>query len=323
MDPQNNNQPNPNQLPPNSAPSSATPVQPQPGGVPPQQPVQSVPTPAQNYAQGQVDQAYAQTPIPPQQPTPVVLNAQRDVNPNSTQNSLLIAEIRDGIVIMNDGSFRSVLMAKSINFDLMSPEEREAVEYAYQGFLNSLYFPVQIFIRSEKVDLKPYVEKLDKMRSEQENMLLALMMEDYIEFISILAEETNIMDKQFYIVVPFYLQANTQRAMDEGKKLFDNLTGKNSKPKGQEQTVIINEADLLKAKDELKNRVQSVMSGLLQLNVHAVPLDTRELGTLYYNMYNPDTATRQHFDDISSINAPVVTKGQGLASQPNLDREIR
>ena len=76
-------------------------------------------------------------------------------NPNSTQNTLHISEIRDGIVIMNDGSFRSVVMLKSINFDLMSPQEREGVEYGYQGFLNSLYFPIQIFVRSQKVDIGP------------------------------------------------------------------------------------------------------------------------------------------------------------------------
>src|SRR3989344_6663094 len=76
-------------------------------------------------------------------------------NTNSTQNTLHISEIRDGIVIMNDGTFRAVIMCKSINFDLMSPQEREAVEFAYQGFLNSLYFPIQIFIRSQKVDLAP------------------------------------------------------------------------------------------------------------------------------------------------------------------------
>ncbi len=102
-------------------------------------------------------------------------------NPNSTQNTLQIAEIRDGIVIMNDGSFRSVVIVKSINFDLMSPQEQEAVEYSYQGFLNSLYFPVQVFIRSQKVDLQPYIEKLDKIRTEHDNMLLALLMDDYIE----------------------------------------------------------------------------------------------------------------------------------------------
>src|ERR1035438_3575436 len=71
---------------------------------------------------------------------------------NSTQNMLQIAEIRDGIVIMDDGSYRSIIMVKPINFDLMSGQEREAVEYSYQGFLNALYFPVQIFIHSERVD---------------------------------------------------------------------------------------------------------------------------------------------------------------------------
>ncbi len=93
-------------------------------------------------------------------------------NPNSTQNTLQISEIRDGIVILNDGTFRAVVMCKSINFDLMSPQEREAVEYSYQGFLNSLYFPVQIFVRSQKVDMRPYLERMDKKRSEHENMLL-------------------------------------------------------------------------------------------------------------------------------------------------------
>src|ERR1043166_5778218 len=106
-------------------------------------------------------------------------------NPNSTQNTLQIAEIRDGVVIMNDGTFRAVIMCKAINFDLMSPQEREAVEYSYQGFLNSLTFPIQIFMRSEKVDLRPYLEKLDKIRAQQDNMLLALLMEDYTNFLNI------------------------------------------------------------------------------------------------------------------------------------------
>src|SRR5579884_676182 len=128
----------------------------------------------------------------------------RTSNPNSTQDTLQIAEIRDGIVIMNDGSFRSVLMVKSINFDLMSPQEQEAVEFSYQGFLNSLYFPVQIFLRSQTVDLTPYIEKLNKIRSEHDNMLLALLMEDYINYISDLSQQTNIMDKKFYVVIPFF-----------------------------------------------------------------------------------------------------------------------
>src|SRR3954463_3996035 len=128
---------------------------------------------------------------------------QAKVNSNSTQNALSISEIRDGIVIMNDGSFRAVIMCKSINFDLMSPQEREAVEFSYQGFLNSLYFPVQIFIRSQKVDLTPYLEKLVKIRGEQDNMLLGLLMEDYVNFLADIAQQTNIMDKKFYVVIKF------------------------------------------------------------------------------------------------------------------------
>ncbi|HRV76071.1 MAG TPA: hypothetical protein P5247_01695, partial [Candidatus Saccharimonadales bacterium] len=123
-------------------------------------------------------------------------------NRYSSQNLLKFAEIRDGLVIMNDGSFRAVVKAKSINYDLMSIAEQESVEYAYQSFLNSLYFNVQILVRSRKIDMGPYLEKLAKIRGETDNMLLGLLMEDYIYFISNLVSQTNIMSKEFYVVVP-------------------------------------------------------------------------------------------------------------------------
>jgi hypothetical protein len=243
-------------------------------------------------------------------------------NPNSTQNTLQVAEVRDGIVIMNDGSFRSVVMVKSINFDLMSPQEREAVEYAYQGFLNSLYFPVQIFIRSQKVDLTPYIEKLDKIRSEHENMLLALLMEDYIAYIDNLSLQTNIMDKKFYIVIPFFpnTSINIKSTIGASKSLFTGVAGIF---KNKEQHVVVNEAVLEAGKNELRNRVQSVLSGLLQCGIQGLPLDTQELIELYYDTYNPDTATRQQLKNFEDLDAPVITKGQGAAPQPNLERELQ
>ena len=250
-------------------------------------------------------------------PQPAIAPAK--TNPNSTQNALQIAEIRDGIVIMNDGSFRSVVMVKSINFDLMSPQEREAVEYSYQGFLNSLYFPVQIFIRSQRVDLRPYIERLDKIRSEQDNMLLALLMEDYIDFIAQLSAQTNIMDKKFYVVIPYFPVADLAKALTQSKNFFSGLKGLLN---NKEQHVTINEADLNKAKDELRNRVQAVLAGLQQSSIQGLPLDTQELIELYYDTYNPDTATRQQLKNFDNLAAPVVEKGQGLAPQPGLDREI-
>lgn len=241
-------------------------------------------------------------------------------NPNSTQNTLQIAEIRDGIVIMNDGSFRSVVMAKSINFDLMSSEEREAVEFSYQGFLNSLYFPIQIFVRSQKVDLGPYIERLDKIRSEHDNMLLAVMMEDYIGFITDLSQQTNIMDKKFYVVIPYFPTADITKALTQSKNFFSGLTDLFS---NREQHVRINEADLNKAKDELRNRVQALLGGLQQCSIQALPLDTQELIELYYDTYNPDTATRQQLKNFDDLTAPVIEKGVGTANQSYLDRELQ
>jgi len=253
-----------------------------------------------------------QTPAQPQ--TPVI---QPKSNPNSTQNTLVMSEIRDGVVIMNDGSFRSVVMLKSINFDLMSQAEREAVEYAYQGFLNSLYFPIQVFVRSQKVDIGPYIDKLDKIRSEHDNMLLALLMEDYISFMIDLADQTNIMDKKFYIVIPFFPAINTQKAVEASKNFLTGIFGQ------KEQAVTINEADLEAAKTELRNRVQAVLNGLLQCGVQGLPLDTQELIELYYDAYNPDTATRQQLKNFDDLTAPIISKGAGVAYQPNLDRELK
>jgi hypothetical protein len=254
-----------------------------------------------------------------QPPQAAQANTATKVNPTSTQNMLQIAEIRDGIVIMNDGSFRSVVMLKSINFDLMSPQEREGVEGGYQSFLNSLYFPIQIFVRSQKVDIRPYIEKLDKIRSEHDNMLLALMMEDYIQYISELATQTNIMDKTFYIIIPFFSKVDVQKAITQSKSFFGGLTGIFNK-KGQHVTV--GEKELEDAKVELRNRVQAVLGGLQQCSVPGVPLDTQELIELYYDFYNPDTATRQQLKNFDDLTTPVVTKGQGQAPQPHLDREL-
>ena len=237
-------------------------------------------------------------------------------NPNSTQNTLQINEIRDGIVIMNDGSFRAVVMVKSINFDLMSAQEREGVEYAYQGFLNSLFFPIQIFIRSQKVDIGPYLDKLEKIRGEHDNMLLALLMDDYINFMDNLAAQTNIMDKKFYVCIPYFPGVDAQKAVQSSKNILSGIFGK------KEQVITIDEGTLENAKDELRNRTQAVLSGLSQAGVLGLPLNTQELIELYYDAYNPDTATRQQLKDFSDLTVPVITKGVGEAPRPNLSREL-
>ncbi len=303
----NTNQPVPNQYPNQGYPLPAQPSAPAPQPYP-------QPQPQAQYPQTQATVGSVQPPAPGQPLHP------SKTNPNSTQNTLQITEIRDGVVIMNDGSFRSVVMLKSINYDLMSLQEQEAVENGYQGFLNSLYFPIQIFIRSQKVDLQPYIDKLDKIRTEHDNMLLALLMEDYINFMADLSVQTNIMDKKFYIVIPYFPVADVQKAITQSKSFFTGLFGLFN---NKEQHVTINESELEQAKTELRNRVQAVLGGLMQCGVQGLPLDTQELIELYYDTYNPDTATRQQLKNFNNLTAPVVTKGQGAAPQPQLERNLQ
>ena len=219
------------------------------------------------------------------------------------------------MVVTNDGSFRAVVACQSINFDLMSEREREGVEYSYQSFLNSLYFPVQIFIRSQRVDIAPYLDNLVHLRRDQDNMLLGVLMEDYIDFIYELSKDANIMDKAFFIVVPYYPGGDVSSAVNSSKNLFANLF------KPDKQTNIqIDQATYEKAKDEINNRISAVTNGLFQMGVNSKPLTTQQLAALYYNMYNPDTAVREPLVDFEHITGTYVKKGEGEAPQPNLDR---
>ncbi|MBC7943449.1 hypothetical protein H7X68_03050 [Candidatus Saccharibacteria bacterium] len=233
-------------------------------------------------------------------------------NANSTQKSLLLSEIRDNLVIMADGTFRAVVACKSINFDLMSSREREGVEYSYQSFLNSLTYPIQILIRSQRVDIGPYIDRLVAIRRTQDNMLLNVLMDDYINFIDVLSQEANIMDKAFFITIPYYPQGDMANLVEQGKGFFGKLLAKPTN-----NITKIDTATYEKAKDEIKNRVDSVTSGLFQIGIQSAQLNTKELGELYYNVYNPDTAVREPLGNFEDVTATYVKKGVGNAPNVN------
>ena len=269
-------------------------------------------------------QQAAQQPQPAPMPSgsvasgPRTPQASQPRNPNSTQNTLLISELREGMAIMNDGSFRAVVACQSINFDLMSAREREGVEYSYQSFLNSLYFPIQIFVRSQKVDIGPYLDRLAKIRRDQDNMLLGVLMDDYMGFIDAISQETNIMDKDFYVIVPYFPAGDVASLAQNSKNIFTAFL----KP-DQQKVVTIDQAAYTKAKEELGNRVNAVMSGLFQMGIKCTQLNTKQLGELYYNMYNPDTAVREPLGNFENLTSTYVRKGDGAAPQPHLDKGVQ
>lgn len=256
--------------------------------------------PNQPQQYGQMPQQQAM----PQQPNPATQPVRHD-NPNSSQSSLMISELRDSMVIMKDGSFRAVVACKSINFDLMSEEERESVEYAYQNFLNSLNFTVQILVRSQRVDIAPYIDRLMDLRRQNDNMLLGVLMDDYINFIDVLSQEANIMDKSFFVVIPYYTSKEAEKALEQSKNFFKTF----SKDKTPAVTRI-DRATYDKAVTEINNRAEAVVSGLFQIGIQSVRLNTKELGQLYYNFNNPDTAVREPLGDFNKLAHLYVRKAE-------------
>lgn len=224
----------------------------------------------------------------------------------STQNSLLITEIKDGVVVMGDGSLRSVVLGSAINFDLMSPQEQEGVEFAFQGFLNSLHFSIQIVIKSQKMDIDGYLDQLRSKRAAQNNPLLGMLMEDYIANVKGLVEDVNIMDKQFYVTVPYF------PAIQGGHKisLIEGIKGALAKT----EDIVVPEEEFKKYKIELGHRTTQVAQGLTQIGIRAIALNTQELIDLFYTWYNPDAATQQKLIETEQLETPAVTKGEGNAT---------
>lgn len=292
--------------------------QPQPGAP------QSPPTAPSNQPQMQPNQVASSVPgnvsdtsEDSLQPQTTNTEKSKKSSKDTSQKSLLFSELRDNMIILNDGTFRAVVACQSINFDLMSSREREGIEYSYQNFLNALNFPVQILVRSQRVDIGPYIDKLDRIRRSQDNMLLNVLMDDYINFIGILAQEANIMDKSFFIVIPFSPEGDASQLVEKGKGFFNKIFGQ-QKP----NVVKIDNVTYEKAKDEIRNRVDNTMSGLFQMGIHCAQLNTKQLGELYYNAYNPDTAVRQPLGDFEAATATFIKKGEGEAPRVNLSGEI-
>lgn len=219
----------------------------------------------------------------------------------STQAHLQFSEIKDGIVVMKDGSLRMIIICSPTNFDLKSPAEKDAIEYAFQGFLNGLHFPIQIVIQSRKIDLDGYLTKLENIQSNQANTLLASLMEDYIANIRGLLDDVNIMEKRFYVVVPYFTNIASK------ENIITKLRGATNENSETTQTTVEYE----QKKRDLIQRTNLVAQGLAQIGVRAAILNTQEVIELFYNSYNIAESQSQSLVGISDFTTPVVTREGG------------
>lgn len=195
----------------------------------------------------------------------------------STQDHLEIEDIRDDLVLMKDGSCCLILLTTAINFGLLSEKEQDATIYAYAALLNSLTFPVQIVIRSQRKDVTAYLKLLDQEMAKQTNKLLREQIQKYRGFIEEIVKKNNVLDKEFFAIIPF-----SALEMGVSKTLTTVINPKKKKGLPFEKDHILE-----KAKTALVPKRDHLIRLFSRLGLKTRQLKTQELIQLFYKTYNP------------------------------------
>lgn len=225
---------------------------------------------------------------------------QRKNNPlASTQTFLSVSEIKDGFLILKNGGIRAVLQTSTINFSLKSEDEQNAIIYAYQGFLNLLDFPIQILIRSQKLDVDNYLEYLGVISEKHQNPLLKKQTVEYTQYVKRLVEYSDIMEKNFYVIVPMDPFRTQSRGMFQ--RFFEALHPKDDVSKIRQRY-----REFEGLKKGISPRVSTVSSGLSQCGLRTEQLNTHQLVNLLYMAYNPKVARNEKLESLGQMNVLQV-----------------
>lgn len=224
-------------------------------------------------------------------------------NAANSQDLVDIADIRDGIVLLKAGGMCRVVMVGGTNFALKSEEEQNVMVQAYQNFLNSLDYQIQIVVHSRKVNIERYLSLLDARRSNEPSGLLRNQMTEYQDFVRNFVSQFAIMRKIFLVVVPFY-PATTPTA----SSITSSLPFFGRKANAEEDKRSADEQFKENA-GQLQQRVDAVVEGLHQINLETTVLSNQELIELYYNFYNPDSVERENVVT-GTVAKPEVAKSE-------------
>ncbi|MBU0618624.1 hypothetical protein KKD62_00135 [Patescibacteria group bacterium] len=212
----------------------------------------------------------------------------------TTQQHLPIHTIQDNLIVLKNSSCALVLRVSAVNFGLLSEAEQDATIYAYANFINSLSFPIQILIRSQKKDVSAYLKALADLENKQKNPLLQDKIKSYRAFVEKIVKENEVLDKKFYISIPF---ANIELGLTQG------MAGSLKKTSAPSYPV---DYILERAKTALYSKRDHLLRQLQRLGLKAEQLNTQDLIELFYNIYNPDTADTQRFTQTEDYEVPLV-----------------
>lgn len=214
----------------------------------------------------------------------------------NVQDLVEIREIRDGTVVMKSGGLRQVLMVGGVNFSLKSEEEQNVITQGYQNFLNSVNFPFQIIIHSRKINIDRYLARLEGLKGKQTSPLLEEQIGEYEEFVRGFVKDNPIMQKTFFVVVPYTPVALQVARVGGG--ILDSLPFFGAKKpadakKTAEERAAAEASAFGEAVIQLKQRVAQVTQGLFAIGLESVVLNDEQLVELFYNFYNPETVEKK------------------------------
>ena len=213
---------------------------------------------------------------------------------SSTQRYLPFSSIKENIMIMKDNSARIVMKCSTINFLLKNTDEQDSIIISFQRFLNSLDFPIQILVRSKKLDIDSYLSNLNDKAVSQKNSLLQNQTYEYIEYLKKLIEVAQIMKKEFYVIIPFDNDSNNSVKDNSMMWVFNSFW----KSVNQAQDLISIKSQIksfAKTKKWINARASSVKTWLENIWIRAEALDKQELVAYLTDYYNP------RLDSVSSL----------------------
>jgi len=202
---------------------------------------------------------------------------------SSTQNFLQFQQIKDGVIMLRNKAFRGILMISSVNFDLKSEDEQNAIIYQFQNFLNSLDFSCQIIVQSRRLNITGYFDRLKELEEKQENELLKAQTAEYRKFIQGLVGGGTIMTKQFFVIVPY--------AMGESFEMKGGL-------KLQPKIPTLSEDAIQRCKEQLMQRMEFVAIGLKRCGLNVIPLTSPEIIELLWSLHHPKEAEVGYYPEI-------------------------
>lgn len=222
-------------------------------------------------------------------------------NVASTQDHLDIEDIREGVVLLKNNGAAAVISTTAVNFDLLSELEQDAMIAAYSQFLNSLTFSIQVVIHSKKMDISTYVESLAAVENSQANPYLKEQIKSYRIYVSELISKNEVLDKKFYIVIPYQeITFNTQTS------IFDAFLGFLGMPP-KKRPRVNRRALLEKARIQLEPKIDQIIKQLARVGLKARRLGTQELVELFYDIYNPNASREERLRaNASEYTAPIV-----------------